>query len=143
MTNKQEPPYIKLYMRDVSYMRDMPNGLMKVVYSLTRYANVTDQGLQILLPSGLKNKLSEELGINRKSFNNALTKLCKGKIIRRIDTGVYELNPYLFGKGEWKDIEKIRATWEYDAIKGRTYQGTIIRKDGTVETMGEGPEINY
>ena len=28
-------------------------------------------------------------------------------------------------------------TWEYDAIKGKTFQGAIIRKDGTSEPTGE------
>lgn len=26
----------------------------------------------------------------------------------RIETGVYMLNPFFFGRGDWKDIEKLR-----------------------------------
>lgn len=121
-------------------MRDMPKGLTNIVYTLLQYATYADKGLRVYLPTGLKNELMGQLGVNRQVFNNSLTKLCKGQIIRRVDTGVYELNPYFFGKGEWKDIDRIRATWEYSAIDGRTFQGQIIQKDGTVQAIGQTTE---
>lgn len=134
---KQEPPYIKLYIQDILYMQDMPKGLTNVVYALLDNALFADKGLRIFLPTGLKKELIEKLGTTRAAFDNALAKLCKGQIIRREGTGVYALNPYFFGKGEWKDIDKLRMTWEYDAIKGKTFTGAIIRKDGTSEPTGE------
>lgn len=134
---RQEPPYIKLYIQDVLYMQDMPKGLTNIVYALLRYANYANQGLQIFLPLGLKNKLIAELDTTKAVFNNALTKLCKGNIIRRVDVGIYELNPYFFGRGEWKDIDKLRMTWNYDEINGKTFQGVITYKDGTSEPTGD------
>lgn len=135
--HKQEPPFIKLYIADVLYMRDMPKGLTNIVYALLEQATYASKGLRVYVPTGLKNEIIKQLDIPRQTFNNALVKLCKGNILRRIDTGVYELNPYFFGRGEWKDIDNLRMTWEYDAIKGKTFQGAIIRKDGTSEPTGE------
>ena len=133
---KQEPPYIKLYIQDVLYLKDMPKGLTNVVYALLENAMFADKGLRIYLPTGLKKELISKIGTTKAAFDNALTKLCKGEIIRRVDIGVYELNPFFFGKGEWKDIDRIRATWNYDAIKGRTFQAVITRKDGATMTTG-------
>lgn len=134
---KQEPSYIKLYIQDLLYMVDMPKGLTNVVYALLENVQFANKGLRIYLPTGLKKELIEKLGTTRAAFDNALTKLCKGQIIRRESVGVYALNPYFFGKGEWKDIDKLRMTWNYDAIRGRTFSGQIIRKDGSVEPTGE------
>lgn len=138
---KQEPPYIKLYIQDILYMQDMPKGLTNVMYALLENAMYADKGLRIYLPTGLKKELIAKIGTTKAAFDNALSKLCKGQIIRREDVGVYSLNPHFFGRGEWKDIEKIRATWDYDAIKGRTFQAVITRKDGaTMVTGGQDEE---
>lgn len=141
--HKQEPPFVKLYIADMLYLQDMPKGLTNVVYALLEHAAYASKGLRVYLPSGLKKEIIEQLGIPKQTFSNALVKLCKGEILRRVDTGVYELNPYLFGRGEWKDIDNLRVTWNYDAIKGRTFQGvTISRKDGTSETVTEAREAD-
>lgn len=140
---KQEPPYIKLYIQDVLYMQDMPKGLTNIMYVMLKNATYADKGLRIYLPTGLKKELIEEIGTTKAAFDNALSKLCKGQIIKRESVGVYSLNPYFFGRGEWTDIAKIRATWDYDAIKGRTFQAVITRKDGATMTTGAtGPDEN-
>lgn len=135
--HKQEPPFVKLYLQDLLYTQDMPKGLTNIVYALLDQVTYASKGLRVYIPTGLKNEIIKQLDIPRQTFNNALVKLCKGNILRRIDTGVYELNPYFFGRGEWKDIDNLRMTWEYDAIKGKTFQGVITRKDGTSEPIGE------
>lgn len=121
---KQEPPYVKLYLEDMLYMRDMPKSLSGLTYSLAKrstYAD-NDDGLCVYLPTYVKQQILEECGYEKmQSLNNALVKLCKGEIIRRLGTGAYQLNPYLFGRGDWKAIERIRMTWDYDGIKGKTF----------------------
>lgn len=135
--HSSEPPFVKLYITDVLYMQDMPKGLTNVVYALLDQATYAKKGLRISISTGFKNEICEQLGIPRQTLNNALVKLCKGKILRRIDTGLYELNPYFFGRGEWKDIDNLRMTWDYNDIKGKTFHGAITRKDGTVEPTGD------
>ncbi len=124
--HKQEPPYIKLYIQDLLYLSDMPKGLTNIVYSLAMrasYANPldADKGLIVALTSYIRQEICNECGYkNIQSLNNDITKLVKGNIIKRIGTGTYQLNPYLFGKGDWKCIDNIRMSWVYD-IKGRTF----------------------
>lgn len=130
---KQEPPYLKLYIQDMLYMRDMPKALTNTAFTLAKYATYADKGLRIYLPTGLKKELINELETTKASFDNNLAKLCKGKVLRRVDIGVYELSPWFFGKGEWKDIENVRTTWDYSEIQGRTFSTVFSYKDGTEE----------
>ena len=37
----------------------------------------------------------------------------KTGIFARIATGTYQVNAELFGKGDWKDIKNIRATFDF------------------------------
>lgn len=50
----------------------------------------------------------------------------------RADIGVYTLNPYLFGKGDWQDISRLRLEINYDDIKGKTFK-TICRYNNIQE----------
>jgi len=129
---KQEPPYIKLYLEDILYMADMPKSLSGLTYALAKRATFADKdnGLVIYLNTFLKQQICDECGYEvMQSLNNAINKLCKGNIIKRLGAGTYQLNPYLFGRGEWKDIDKIRTTWNYDAINGRTFSTAFTYKD--------------
>lgn len=136
--HKQEPPYIKLYIEDMLYMADMPKSLSGLTYSLLKRARYAKDGLRIDLSTFVKREILAECGYEKlQSLTNALGKLCKGNIIRRLGSGTYQLNPYLFGRGEWTEIDNIRATWDYNAIKGRTFAVSLTRKDGTIEIAGE------
>lgn len=129
---KQEPPYVKLYLQDILYLNDVPKSLTNVLYALLNYVTYADQenGMCIPLNGFIKQQIREKCGMdNPRTLNNALSKLVKGDILKRIGTGTYQLNPYFFGKGDWKDIANIRTTWNYDAIKGRTFQAAITYKE--------------
>lgn len=92
--------------------------------------------MQVCLSAGIKRIISKELGLkNNRSINNALSDLVKGKILYRIETGVYNFNPYLFGKGDWQDIARLRLDINYDDIKGKTFKTNIEYKTNNDEQM--------
>ena len=118
-----EPPYVKLYLEDILYLKSMPKTYSSLTYELIKrasYAN-EEEGLCVSLTPFVKGKICEVCGWDElRTLNNALSKLVKGDILKRLGTGTYQLNPWLFGKGEWKDIENIRMTWDY-SLKGKTF----------------------
>lgn len=126
-----EPAYVKLYIDDILYMADIPKALSPLVYELAKrasYANEED-GMCVSLTAYVKDKICETCNwANKRIMNNYLTKLAKADIIKRLGQGTYQLNPYLFGRGEWKDIEKIRMTWNYDSFKGKTVKTDFTYK---------------
>lgn len=128
-----EPRYIKLYLEDVMYLSDMPKQYAGLTMSLLKrvsYAGDED-GMCVTLIPRIKKAICKELGWkNEKSLNNALTKLVEGKILYRIDRGLYRFNPYLFGKGDWQDIGRLRLEISYDNLKGRTFQTNVTYAEG-------------
>ena len=135
----EEPKYIKLYLQDILYFSDMPKHHEKILYELlkrTTYAS-EKEGMQIILNASVKKRIAENLGIqNIRSINNALSDLVRGKILYRIDTGLYGLNSYFFGKGDWQDISRLRLEINYDEIKGRTFK-TVCDYSEKIETVPE------
>ncbi len=122
-----EPPYIKLYLRDIMYMSDMPRHFTDLVYALLKrvsYAGDAD-GMCVTLVPRIKKAICSELGWEKTStLDNALQKLLKGQIVYRVDRGVFRLNPYLFGRGEWQDISRIRMQVIYD-MDGKTFASVV------------------
>ena len=126
-----EPNYIKLYIDDILYLKDLPTKLGNVLNALLPYAVYAkeDRGVEIFLNSAIKRRIISDIGYKSLgSLDNALSQLVSGEILYRHERGVYELNPYLFGKGEWKDIAKRRIEISYDGIKGRTFKTVYEQK---------------
>ncbi len=127
-----EPAFIKLYLQDVLYLSDMPTKHSAILYELLKrssYAGDKD-GMQVIVNASLKRKIKETLGLkNVGSISNAITELVKGKVLYRVDVGMYNFNPYLFGKGEWQDIERLRLEINYDDIKGKTFKAVCEYKE--------------
>ena len=124
MTVLKEPPYIKLYIQDMLYLRKVPKSLTEFTYALLkrlRYASDEEGPLCIILSSYVKKQILAELKFEKMgTINSYLYKLCKFDILKRIDTNTYQFNPFIFGRGEWKDISNIRVTWDYNLIEGTT-----------------------
>lgn len=129
-----EPEFVKLYVKDILYLKDMPQACNKVLLSLlakAKYAdrttiNSSDAGGLVVSMSGYDRKqLMQETGFMRmSSFNNVLTQLVKGNLLIRLGTGTYQLNPYLFGKGNWRDIQELRMNVTYN-LEGKSFKTEI------------------
>lgn len=107
----REPDYIKLYIADLIKLNDLPKSTSNILYSLLR--NMTYDN-EIIIIASLKRKISKELNISVETINKAVQKLNKNGIITRIDSGLYSVNPYLFGRGSWNDIRELRMKVVYN-----------------------------
>lgn len=127
-----EPRYVKLYLQDILYLADMPKKHSKILYELLKraaYAGEED-GMQVCLSAGLKRIMMKTLNYkSTQPIDNALYDLTKGKVLYRIETGVYQFNPWLFGKGDWQDISRLRVEINYDDIKGKTFKTVCEYKE--------------
>ena len=104
----REPSYIKLYLDDIEKLYDLPSNSSTIVYELLKELNYN--GL-IPLNSTTKKMICEKVGYKLQSLNNYLTDLVKKDVFRKAGRGVFKPNPHLFGKGDWKDIYKMREAW--------------------------------
>lgn len=121
----KEPNYIKVYLDTILYLKDLPKGLNGI---LTAFLKRMSYGNQLVLNAALKRQIAKEVGLSMSSINNAITKFVKGEILIREDTGLYRVNPHLFGKGDWSDIAKIRLEVVFDK-NGQSVMSEIERKD--------------
>jgi len=141
-----EPPYIKIYLQDILFLSDLPTRHEKILYALLQRANYagSDKAMELIVNASLKRKIASELDIKVGTISNALTDLVRGEILIRADRGYFELNPYLFGKGNWKDIERLRVEVDYDRIKGRTFKTVLIEKKKSEQAAknGQDDEMN-
>lgn len=102
----EEPNYIKIYLRDISYFYEIPKGSTDLIYELFNYVNYNTH--EIIINIDIKKRIRKLLDTTVATLDNNLSKLIKKGILDKTGTGVYNLNPYLFGKGDWKSIKELR-----------------------------------
>ena len=101
-----EPSYIKLYLKDISYLYDLPATAGNLLHELLNY--VTYGTNRIVLNAAIKKEICDITGLAKQTLSNRLQDLVSKGILDREAVGVFKLNPYLFGKGDWKTIRELR-----------------------------------
>ena len=43
-------------------------------------------------------------------LEQAITTWVKNRVLIRVARGIYQVNPFIFGRGDWRDIANLRAT---------------------------------
>jgi len=132
----KEPNYIKLYMADICYMRDMPKTHHPILQALLGYIHWGTN--RLILNASIKKDIAEQLCVKFGTVDKAIQGFVKAEILFREAPGVFIFNPYLFGSGHWDDIQEIRMSVSYN-LNGRTYSTTIKHKgDSEVTSKGDG-----
>ncbi len=122
----KEPDYVKLYLKDIVALNDLPKGLERVINVLLKTMSYDNM---IILNSFIKKQMTEELGYKTvQVLNNNINKLVNSEIIFRKGTGTYQVNALYFGRGHWNDIQEIRLQQRYSK-KGRDFKTEIIYKE--------------
>lgn len=114
----KEPTYVKLYLDHLSRFKGLQlslNPILAEMLKSTSYADPKDEngGMILYLNKPLKVDIAKRCGISLGRVDHAVTEFVKKGYMRRLELGKYQFNPYFFGKGEWADIENIRATFNY------------------------------
>ncbi len=117
----REPDFIKLYLDCLGIFSGNEglhitlNDMLREVLKLTTYAD--DDGMIITLSAYHKKRICKKTGKSLRRLEQAITAWVKSKILSRIGRSVYQVNPYIFGKGDWRDICKLRATFDFTSGK--------------------------
>lgn len=116
-----EPNYIKVYIDAMSYFitaeeQGMETNLLFEMAKRMTYANDAAPN-QVAMIGLIKKGIAKQLNTTVGSLDVVLTRLIKKDLVRRIDRGVYELNPIIFAKGDWSSIRKIQMEWSEEGIK--------------------------
>ena len=49
-------------------------------------------------------------------LEQAITTWVKNRVLIRVARGIYQVNPFIFGRGDWRDIANLRATFFSKAL---------------------------
>jgi hypothetical protein len=123
----REPEYIKLYVQDVARFFNIQAGHQEILLYIA--ASVDYEGI-VSLTSGRKQRIAATVGQQPKSVENAIGACVKAGLLKKLGRGDYELDPFLFAKGEWKQIRERRAVFrmvtQYSADGGRQVELQVL-----------------
>ncbi|MBL3742601.1 replication/maintenance protein RepL, partial [Bacillus cereus] len=93
----KEPDYVKIYLKDIVALNDLPKGLDRVINVLLKVMSYDNM---IILNSFIKKQMAQELGYKTvQVLNNNINKLVNAEILFRKGTGTYQVNARYFGRG--------------------------------------------
>lgn len=115
----KEPAFIKLYLEHLICFKGLSISINSILAELLQqcsYANINDAegGMILYINKALKKTIASKLNLSVSRIDHSITEFVKKDLMRRLDLGKYQFNPHFFGKGEWKDIQNIRATYDYN-----------------------------
>lgn len=115
----REGNFIKLYLEDLGYIHHLQGSQTEVLYHLLKRMSYDNL---IVVNKAIKEIISKDTGKALSTINNAISKYHEKDILIKKGRGVYLANPYLFGKGKFEDINKIRMqlTYTADGVKLKT-----------------------
>lgn len=138
---EDEPEYIKVYLDTILYLKDLEKSYNPILLSILKrmtYASYRnkDGGQIIVVNSYIKKGIAEDAGVSVSRVNQAFTDFTKGEILIRVGRGTYQVNPHLFGKGDWADIKEIRMNVTFDS-NGKTIASQIDHHDQVKKAKDE------
>jgi hypothetical protein len=120
-----EPEFVKLYLKDLLHMKDIPKGMNSVLLALLkrmRYDN------RVYITQLDRKEITTELGVVEVTVRKAIDEFCLKNILQKIETSVYVFNPQYVGRGKWEDIKRIEFKANYEG-KGRILDIQIIKNE--------------
>lgn len=113
-----EPEFVKLYLDCLLTLKGLGKGLNPILLAFLQYMSYADingfgGGQVIFVNKMMKQTIADKLGVTIKRVDQAITEFVKSGIFKRIAVGTYQVNANIIGKGEWKDIKNIRATFDF------------------------------
>jgi hypothetical protein len=118
----KEPTFIKLYIDDIARLNDLPTGLSRILLEIVKsmsYNNVFAAYMPI------KNVMCARLGITINYLNKAIDTFHKKGLFIRLGRGMYLVDPEIFAKGSWEDIQELRLVVKYSHDGTKTLSSNL------------------
>lgn len=113
---KKEPAYVKMYMDGIETLYNMRPYCWPVLIWMVKRMSYSNEGQCFEFGAPMRRRAGEELGVSVERVNHAVSDLVKTGAVLRIERGLYQLSPVIFGRGEWKEIAKLRERTRRNAV---------------------------
>lgn len=107
----KEPDFVKLYITDIMKLSNLPKSCNSVLMELLKRATYTNE---IVVIKSIREEICKTLGIADITLRKAIDEFLDKGILTKKMKGVYVANPFLFARGSWENIRKIRLMVEYN-----------------------------
>lgn len=120
VSKTKEDDFIKLYLNDIGYFHNLQPSQQELLYYFLKKMNYDNL---IVINKTINEMIAKESGKALSTVKNALATYVEQGILIRKGRGVYVANPYLFGKGHFENIQKIRTELIYteEGLKMKSY----------------------
>ena len=109
----REPDYIKLYIDTVLTFKGITTALNPVLIALCKHMTYADRDQIVYVNAYTKSRIMEDTGLKLKRVEQAIRQFADAGIIMRVSRGVYRVNPNIIARGNWNDIKRLRATFDF------------------------------
>ena len=119
----EEPPYVKLYIEAWCVFKNMKGVNASLLYLLLPHMQYAagEDGQTLTLAAAQKKRIAEKLGWGMGSyiqrFSKEMKKLCDAGALVKLGQNYYRVNPELIGRGEWKDIRRLKPQFDLETGK--------------------------
>lgn len=116
----KEPAYVKLYLDCLGvYIKNdgLTSSLNDMLVEVLKRSSYAEEGQIVHLNTFTKEQVCKATGKGMERMKQAIRIWVDNKILVRVARGVYQVNPYIFGKGEWRNIANLRASFDFNGGK--------------------------
>lgn len=121
----QEPPFIKLYIDSLLMFQNLSTSLSPVLIAFAHHmtwANTENDYFKhvVRTDSMVREDVARRCGVTDDRVKQVIKELVKNEVFIPIENkegkrkrGIYFVNPWVLGKGDWQDIKKLRTSFEF------------------------------
>lgn len=120
----KEPDYIKIYTDCMLVLNRLNPALSPFIIAFSRwmtYANFSQEEFRCTVQTNeiVRRDVANYVGVSDARVKQAIKELVEAEIFIPLTIdgkkkrGIYFVNPWVVGKGEWKDIKQLRGQFEF------------------------------
>jgi len=129
----QEDAYIKVYIRMLGAIANLPPGASPLLQSLLSRMSYANTGQEVVINSIVRDRICDEAKIGRTQFYKQIKVLIERGVLippsnwkqgRNQYLTVFTVNPNIIGRGDWSDIKEIRSSITLNKYGARILSST-------------------
>lgn len=119
-TKSKEPDFVKIYLNTVmsfNGIKNITSDFLLLLCNYITYANNDKIQMRCILNKMIKEEMAQQLNIKINMIEKYIRKCVDAGILFKTEyRGTYIVNPFLFARGEWKNIKSLQT--EFDFVNG-------------------------
>lgn len=116
-TKQREPDFVKVYLNAVltfSGIKNISSDFLLCLCNYITYANDEKTQMRIIINKMIKDEMVQKLHIKINMIEKYIRKCVESGILFKTEyRGSYIVNPFLFARGEWKNIKSLQTEFDY------------------------------